>query len=83
MEVDSPPDEVLYESRIPDVARESLERTGFPCRELTAYDENVGHAQLITVGPDGQLVAASDPRSEGAAIVVERQGSAWESRTSA
>jgi gamma-glutamyltranspeptidase len=72
MEVDSPPDEVLYESRVPDVARESLERTGFPCRELTAYDENVGHAQLITVGADGELVAASDPRSEGAAIVVER-----------
>ena len=72
MEVDSPPDEVLFESRVPHVARQSLERTGFPCRELTAYDENVGHAQLIMLGTDGTLFAASDPRSEGAAIVVER-----------
>jgi gamma-glutamyltranspeptidase len=44
MEVDSPPDELLVESRVPDVAKRSLERTGFPTRQLEAYDENVGHA---------------------------------------
>ncbi len=37
-----------------------------------ADDEwRVGHAQLLTLGRDGAIGAASDPRSEGAAIVVD------------
>jgi gamma-glutamyltranspeptidase len=32
----------------------------------------VGHAQLVTAAPDGALTAASDPRSEGAALVAAR-----------
>jgi hypothetical protein len=35
---------------------------------LAPYDGEAGHAQLITIAADGALAAASDPRSEGAAL---------------
>jgi oxamate amidohydrolase len=69
MEVDSPPDELLIESRVPDPAQRALRDAGFPSRLLGDYDENVGHAQVVTLGADGSIAAASDPRSEGAGLV--------------
>jgi gamma-glutamyltranspeptidase len=36
-----------------------------------AHDERMGHAHAIEIGPDGMLHAASDPRSDGAAIVLD------------
>jgi gamma-glutamyltranspeptidase/glutathione hydrolase len=69
MEVDSPPDEVLIESRVPDEAVRALRAEGFACRMLGDYDENVGHAQLVKIEQDGSITAASDPRSEGAGLV--------------
>jgi gamma-glutamyltranspeptidase/glutathione hydrolase len=36
---------------------------------LPARSEAVGHAHAIAIGPDGALDAASDPRSDGSAVV--------------
>lgn len=36
-----------------------------------AHDERLGHAHAIELRPDGTLDAASDPRSDGAAIVLD------------
>jgi gamma-glutamyltranspeptidase len=65
--------QILVEERLPAVARESLDRLSMPIRTLPDFDDNVGHTQLIVVAPDGaSFDAASDPRSEGAAIVAHR-----------
>jgi len=37
---------------------------------LPGYDERLGHAHAIELRPDGSTLAGSDPRSDGAAIVV-------------
>jgi gamma-glutamyltranspeptidase/glutathione hydrolase len=37
---------------------------------VAAHDERLGHAHAIELRPDGTLDAASDPRSDGAAIVL-------------
>lgn len=70
LEAGSTRDQILIEPGVPDQARRALAGTGLPLVELQEHDENVGHAQLITLGSDGALVAASDPRSEGAGRVV-------------
>ncbi len=69
MGADSRRDEILLEARVPPDARRALARCGLPLTELGAYDDGVGHVQVITIGRAGELLAASDPRSEGAAIV--------------
>jgi gamma-glutamyltranspeptidase/glutathione hydrolase len=33
-------------------------------------DEGMGHAHAIRIGPDGRLAAGSDPRSDGAALLL-------------
>jgi gamma-glutamyltranspeptidase/glutathione hydrolase len=40
--------------------------------DLGPRSEETGHAQLIRIGADGALVAASDPRADGTAATVER-----------
>jgi hypothetical protein len=35
-------------------------------------DGLVGHAQYVGIDDDGGMVAASDPRSDGAGVVVTR-----------
>jgi gamma-glutamyltranspeptidase len=64
-------DQILVEEGVPDVAVRSLAKTGMPIRRLPALDDSVGHAQLIVRSDDGTFTAASDPRSEGAAVVLE------------
>jgi gamma-glutamyltranspeptidase len=63
---DGAPSALVLEGRVGAEAREQLERAGFECRITADRDEALGHAHAITVGPDG-FVAASDPRSDGAA----------------
>jgi gamma-glutamyltranspeptidase/glutathione hydrolase len=60
------------ERRVPEAARAALAGTGRPLHVLPDRDSEVGHAQLVTIAPDGALTAASDPRSEGGALVVSR-----------
>jgi gamma-glutamyltranspeptidase/glutathione hydrolase len=65
-------DGIHAERRVPAHAREALERTGHQRHDLPDLDSEVGHTQLIAIAPDGSLTAASDPRSEGGALVVTR-----------
>jgi oxamate amidohydrolase len=58
---------VELEARVPSWVRRVFERSGFALTVLDDLDEGAGHAQLIRVGGDGTLVAATDPRSDGAA----------------
>lgn len=44
----------------------SLAAAGFRVDELPTFSDEVGHAQLLVVGPDG-FEAAADPRSDGGA----------------
>jgi len=53
----------------PDVIAE-LSARGREPNVLPAYDERFGHAHAIEMRPDGTILAGSDPRSDGAAIVV-------------
>lgn len=64
-------DQILVEEGVPENAVRSLAETGLPIRRLPALDDSVGHAQLIVRADDGRFTAASDPRSEGAAVVLE------------
>jgi gamma-glutamyltranspeptidase len=72
LEAGSRRDQVLVEPGVPDHAKRALAATGLPQVDLKELDENVGHAQAITISDEGRLAAASDPRSEGAARVVRR-----------
>jgi gamma-glutamyltranspeptidase len=72
MNLDDPYDQILVERRAPPIAIESLESLEMPVRTLPYLDDRVGHVQLIVTGLDGEMVPASDPRSEGSAIFVER-----------
>ena len=40
-------------------------------RVRVAHDERLGHAHAIEVRSNGTILAGSDPRSDGAAIVVD------------
>lgn len=67
--MDFPVDErfVELESRVPDAVRQALEDAGHRLVLLGERDEDTGHAHLILAGPDGSLVAATDPRADGGA----------------
>ncbi|MDA8290977.1 MAG: gamma-glutamyltransferase [Actinomycetota bacterium] len=60
---------VLAEPGLGRDARDALRRSGLDVRTLPSRDEAVGHAQLVSVGHDGAVSGASDPRSDGAAVV--------------
>ena len=64
-----PRDQVMHERRLPSSTVGALAGAGLPMRSLEAYDDDVGHAQVIAV-IDGGFDAASDPRSDGAARVI-------------
>ena len=57
---------VVAESRVPDAVVADMRRSGITVELLKAWDEQVGHAQLIVRDGDG-FRAASDPRADGAA----------------
>lgn len=63
---DAFPPAVRLEERVGAAAREQLGRAGFDRRPAGAWDERLGHAHAITVGPEG-FIAVSDRRSDGAA----------------
>jgi gamma-glutamyltranspeptidase len=71
IESDGPPDELLLEGRVPDVTRHALAQTGLPSRTVSDYDWSVGHAQMITLTGREGFEVGSDPRSEGAALLLE------------
>jgi gamma-glutamyltranspeptidase/glutathione hydrolase len=60
---------VAIESNAPADWDLSLRAAGYDLERIPALSELVGHAQAIRVRHDGALEAASDPRSDGEAIV--------------
>jgi gamma-glutamyltranspeptidase/glutathione hydrolase len=62
---------VWYERRLPEEARAALARTGLSLVAGDEVDDLAGHAQYIVVGDEGEMAAASDPRADGAAVVIE------------
>jgi len=61
--------EVTVEDDVDRQAQESLAGTGLSLSLVPSRDENLGHSNLIRVEAN-RLSAASDPRSDGSAIVV-------------
>lgn len=64
---------VLIEEDVAVEARDAIAAAGFPLKTVPAYSEDLGHSNLIRVTPQG-YEAASDPRSDGSAIVVDGTG---------
>jgi gamma-glutamyltranspeptidase/glutathione hydrolase len=62
--------DLLVEAGVPDAARRALAGTGRTIRALPDLDSTVGHTQLVAIDAGGTLTPASDPRSEGAALLV-------------
>jgi gamma-glutamyltranspeptidase/glutathione hydrolase len=48
----------------------SLSRSGHHVEVTAPNDERMGHAHAIAIGRHGSLCAGSDPRSDGAAVVL-------------
>lgn len=67
LDVGTGDDEVHAEASVSDAATTAIVRAGFPLHRLPDETEDVGHAQLVRISPDGGFQAASDPRSDGAA----------------
>lgn len=60
---------VMVEEDVPVQTREALAAAGFELNVVPQHTEGLGHSNLIRVLPYG-FEAASDPRSDGSAIVV-------------
>lgn len=60
---------VTVEADVPRITREALSSVGLAIRIVPPRDEALGHSNLILATNDG-WDAASDPRSDGSAIVV-------------
>ncbi len=60
---------VTVEADVPAAAHRALRASGFEVKTVQPRDEGLGHSNLIRVLPSG-YDAASDPRSDGSAIVV-------------
>jgi gamma-glutamyltranspeptidase/glutathione hydrolase len=63
-------DSVTVEADMPSVAFDSIGHAGLVASSVAAHTESLGHANVVVVDADGAMTAASDPRSDGAAVVV-------------
>jgi gamma-glutamyltranspeptidase/glutathione hydrolase len=63
-------DSVTVEADMPSVAFDSIGHAGLVASRVPAHTETLGHANAIFMDVDGSITAASDPRSDGAAIVA-------------
>jgi gamma-glutamyltranspeptidase len=59
---------LVMERRVPISVRAIVARSQPNIVELSDWDEQVGHAQLIVSDQQGQFDAASDPRADGSAV---------------
>lgn len=64
------PDTVTVEADLPQAAKASIRRAGFDPAEVPARTEAMGQANVVFVDPAGSVTAASDPRSDGSAVVA-------------
>lgn len=65
------PDTVYAEENLPSEALLSFLDAKMPLKTVPPLTESLGHSNVIGVRPDGTFDAASDPRSDGAAAIVE------------
>lgn len=61
---------VTIEETVPAEAHAAIEVAGFPLKVVPPNTEDLGHSNLIRIAADGAVDAASDPRSDGSAIVI-------------
>ena len=61
------PARIVIEAGVPAEARRSLESSPYPAIGVPDRSDELGHAQLIRVRPDG-FDAGSDPRSDGGSL---------------
>lgn len=60
--------DLWLEGRIADTVAQELIRRGQPVQMLEDWNDNVGHAQMIRVNPEGFYEGGADPRGDGAAL---------------
>jgi len=63
-------DSVTAESDIDAVARDSISRAGLAVTEVAPHTEALGQSNAVFADAEGSMTAASDPRSDGAAVVA-------------
>lgn len=63
-------DSVTIEADASAVAEQSIVRAGLVETRVATHTETLGHANVVFVDADGSMTAASDPRSDGAAVVA-------------
>lgn len=63
-------DSVTVESDVQPTAKESVARTGLRAIHVARRTEALGQANVVFVDAKGSMTAASDPRSDGAAVVA-------------
>ena len=62
---------VCAEMNLDDAARTALMQSGLALEWVPALTEGMGQSNVVFAAPDGSLTAASDPRSDGSAVVVQ------------
>lgn len=65
-------DDVSAEIEVGDEVRNALRRATFRTHELPTRSDQVGHAQMVRRDGEHDFSAATDPRADGAALVVVR-----------
>jgi gamma-glutamyltranspeptidase/glutathione hydrolase len=63
-------DSVIAEADIPAAATASIGRAGLVPTDVTPHTETLGQANVVFADAKGSMMAASDPRSDGAAVVA-------------
>ncbi|MFG1930411.1 gamma-glutamyltransferase family protein [Mycobacterium sp. NPDC048908] len=63
-------DSVFAEADLRPEAVTSIERAGLVPAKVDAHTENLGQTNVVFVDGSGSMTAASDPRSDGAAVVA-------------
>jgi gamma-glutamyltranspeptidase len=64
------PDSVAVEADVAALGRQSIESSGLPVFDVPPHTEGLGQSNVVFIGTDGAMTAASDPRADGAAIVA-------------
>lgn len=65
-------DTIVVERDLAEAARAALEHTGAPILEVPPHTEDMGQANLVVIADDGSMTAATDPRADGEALVLNR-----------
>lgn len=63
-------DSVTIESDIEAAARDSVARSGLAIIDVAPSSEELGHTNVVFIDAGNAMTAASDPRSDGAAVVA-------------